>query len=227
MLKEFRERVSEESDRWQNPHREDEKVYVAIWVVLEIVVTPVYMLSKHHRWLLSFGGGIWCACWHSTPHVQTFSECLSPLPSSPPLQSSPQAQASGSAAPAYTQPACLTDWYDRNFIGKAFCSASSWLPLTYAKPSNTYPWNLDFLPFGNKGSGPPQPMTIITIINNPLHLFRALQFQMLFMPSLLFVMPVLGQGRTIGADATLGCKEVRVLKVTLRIWTDFGFRTRY
>lgn len=118
------------------------------------------------------------------------------------------------------------------FIDKAFRSSSCWWPLTFSQPSSTFILETKtFLPLGNNGSCPPQPMTIITIINNPLHLFRALQFQMLFTPAVLFVLHASAGGRGLGvgglgAGATLGCKEVRVLKVTLRIWAESEFRTQ-
>ena len=73
-------------------------------------------------------------------------------------------------------------------MDEAFRSSSSWLLLTFTQPSSTFILETKtFLPLGEQWPLPSTAMTVITIINNPLYLFRALQFQMLFTPALLFV----------------------------------------
>lgn len=156
------------------------------------------------------------------PHARTFLECLSRLPFPWPLQSSLQTQASGSAAPAHTQPASLTDASDRSFHWRS-CLFFIFLIAShlFQARQHFYPWNRDRPPLGERWLLPSTLPDCNDDINNPSYLFRALRFQMLFIPALLLVHHA-GRGWGSSGQVLLGCKEVWALKVTLRIWVIPG-----
>lgn len=165
----------------------------------------MYIISKHNWLPLSFDGRIWCARLerHHTICADLL-RVLSPSLLSQPLRSSLQTRAFGSAAPVHT--GCVPNGLVWVFLTKLlffiFLIASD--PFQTLQPFYPQHWAPPSLE--EHGPCPLRPMIRIIIKNNPLHLFRALQFQMLFIRSHLFVHHD-SAGRNIGQGPPWGVRR--------------------